>query len=83
MQKRLVSVEDLGDPDSNFPVIDGLKVHAKAFGPKHAAVKARLHCFHGFGANVESWEAVQKRIADQTSTCVSSHDKPGFGLTER
>ena len=43
-----------------------------------------LHAYHGFGANLHSWAAVQSLMAEAISnSVVTSHDMPGFGLTER
>jgi hypothetical protein len=42
-----------------------------------------VHCYHGFGANLESFGAVQQRLADSLGGLVSAHDMPGFGLSER
>lgn len=42
-----------------------------------------LHCYHGFGANLFSYEPVMQRLAAAVGGVVSAHDCPGFGLTER
>jgi pimeloyl-ACP methyl ester carboxylesterase len=42
-----------------------------------------LHCYHGFGSNTWSWSLVQKPLADRLQALVTSHDMPGFGLTQR
>eukprot|EP00775_Hariotina_reticulata_P014403 gene14403-14509_t len=42
-----------------------------------------LHCYHGFGSNTWSWSLVQKPLADKLRALVTSHDMPGFGLTQR
>ncbi|KAF5841299.1 Alpha/Beta hydrolase protein [Dunaliella salina] len=107
-------VTDLGDFDSRFPLLEGLRVHAKsclaqAFLPMEpqrsvqpeteqrnissssssnssssaSAKLLALHCYHGFGANLYSWAPCQKLMADTLQGLVTSHDMPGFGLTER
>ncbi|MEW5308004.1 MAG: hypothetical protein WDW36_010368 [Sanguina aurantia] len=42
-----------------------------------------VHCYHGFGANLFSYEPVVQRLAAAVGGVVSAHDCPGFGLTER
>lgn len=83
VQRRLVPGSALGDKDSRFTEFEGVSVHWKCYQPVNSPVKAAIHCFHGFGANVESWDNVQKRLAESASAVVSAHDTPGFGLTDR
>jgi pimeloyl-ACP methyl ester carboxylesterase len=42
-----------------------------------------LHAFHGFGSNVWSWSLVQAALAKRLGGIMTSHDMPGFGLTQR
>lgn len=42
-----------------------------------------VHCFHGFGANLGSYQRVQGRMAAALRGVVTAHDMPGFGLTQR
>jgi hypothetical protein len=42
-----------------------------------------LHCYHGFGSNTWSWSLVQGSLAARLGALVTSHDMPGFGLTQR
>ena len=37
----------------------------------------------GFGANTFSWSFVDKLLAEDLQALVTSHDMPGFGLTQR
>ncbi|KAJ9508121.1 hypothetical protein QJQ45_021459, partial [Haematococcus lacustris] len=46
-------------------------------------VLVAMHCYHGFGANLFSWAAVQPLLAASLGGIVSAHDAPGFGLTQR
>ena len=43
------------------------------------------NCSAGFGANLHSYKKVQQPLADALGdgALVTSHDMPGFGLTER
>ncbi len=41
------------------------------------------HCFHGFGANLYSYAGVQSALAKALGGVATSHDMPGFGLTQR
>lgn len=79
----LLPPENLGDPDSLFREVGGLKVHFKR--TIHGGTKPDkvLCCLHGFGANTFSWEAVQEKLAAVTKGEVLAMDMPGFGLTER
>ena len=75
-------VTELGDPDSKFTTLENLLVHVKTkegkdFGP------LGVHCYHGFGSNTWSWSKVQQGLADKLGAVVTSHDMPGFGLTQR
>ncbi|KXZ46407.1 hypothetical protein GPECTOR_44g81 [Gonium pectorale] len=42
-----------------------------------------VHCYHGFGANLGSYKRVQDQMAAVLRGVVTSHDMPGFGLTQR
>lgn len=42
-----------------------------------------LHCYHGFGANLYSFDPVLRRLSAAVPALVTSHDMPGFGLTSR
>ena len=78
-----MSESELGDEDSRFAKLHGINVHYKAFGPSSGSPKAAIHCFHGFGANTASWTAVHRKMVDALQSQVTTHDMPGFGLTER
>lgn len=97
LQAHQRPVSELGDNDSLFPRLDGILVHEKAkvassvragargvleTGAADAGVNA-VHCFHGFGANLYSWNKIQQKLADRIAGVVTAHDMPGFGLTER
>lgn len=82
VQARLVNARDLADSDSKFAKVKNLEVHYKAHGDRSNA-KAAIHCYHGFGANTGSWDPVHQRMASQMNAFVTTHDMPGFGLTER
>lgn len=75
--------EHLGDPDSLFRDVDGLKVHFKRTVQAGTVPDKVLCCLHGFGANTFSWEAVQDKMSAETKGEVLAMDMPGFGLTER
>lgn len=79
---RLVDAQELGDRDSKFADIEGVTVHYKVHAPS-AVPRAALHCYHGFGANTGSWAPVQAKMSHELDALVTSHDMPGFGLTER
>jgi len=77
---------ELGEADSTFRTINNIKIHIKArVGTLSAAGSAPMgvHCYHGFGANLWSWSLVQERLAKALDAVVTSHDMPGFGLTQR
>ena len=42
-----------------------------------------IHALHGFGASVYSWSMVHWQLAQAVQGLVTSHDMPGFGLSER
>ena len=39
--------------------------------------------YHGFGANLWSWKDAGRPLALRLNALVTSHDMPGFGLTQR
>ncbi len=79
-----MSEAELADPDSRFKVLDGVAVHYKvANGAAGSAPKLAVAMYHGFGANTFSWSFVDKLMADSLQAFVTSHDMPGFGLTQR
>lgn len=76
------AVTALADQDSHFVSIEGTHVHAKrqtASGKLHRT----MHCFHGFGAALDSWDSIKGSLAAQCDAVVTAHDMPGFGLSER
>jgi pimeloyl-ACP methyl ester carboxylesterase len=76
--------EELADADSLFLKCCGVTAHYKCVGPEfHEPTACAIACYHGFGANLWSWELVQRRLAESIGGLVSAHDMPGFGLTER
>jgi pimeloyl-ACP methyl ester carboxylesterase len=46
-------------------------------------VNVAIHCLHGFGASLYSWSMVQTKLATACRALVTSHDMPGFGLSQR
>lgn len=72
-----VPPEQLGDPDSRFIELNGVKVHVKIAGEGEPA----LVLLHGFAASTYSWQAVMPALAE--SRQVIAYDRTGFGLTER
>ena len=78
------SPQDVGDSSSRFERIRDILVHYKVeeSGGGNAA-EVVMHCSHGFGANLYSWEAVKKGLASRLNAMFVAHDTPGFGLTER
>lgn len=83
LQARLVQEASLGDAASKFAMVEGVTVHYKCARPASGHLQAAIHCFHGFGANTGTWEAVLRKLAHSASALVTAHDMPGFGLTER
>jgi len=75
-------VTELGDPDSKFTTLENLLVHVKTKEGKDVGPLG-VHCYHGFGSNTWSWSKVQQGLADKLGAVVTSHDMPGFGLTQR
>ena len=69
--------DTLGDPDSQFIEVNGLKVHYKQYG-KGEPVYILLH---GFGASVFTWREVTAPLSQNAT--VIAYDRPAFGLTER
>ena len=58
----------------------------RAYGSWHAdpsRLPCAIHCYHGFGANTFSWSFVEQQLAEDCQAQVTSHDMPGFGLTQR
>ncbi|KAK9861284.1 hypothetical protein WJX84_008523 [Apatococcus fuscideae] len=85
-EARLVSETSLGDPDSHFSVIDGERPQQSSAASTSTganSIKHVIHCYHGFGANTFSWSFVEQKLAEDCQARVTSHDMPGFGLTER
>lgn len=74
----------LGDDDSLFRSVDRVLAHYKC-AASAAASRAAPHValYHGFGANLWSWGAVQAPLARALGGLVTAHDMPGFGLTGR
>ena len=76
---------DLADPDSRFRALDGVIVHYKVANasPSGGRPKLGLAMYHGFGANTFSWSFVDRLLSQRLGALVTSHDMPGFGLTQR
>ena len=84
VQARQVSEAELADEDSRFKVLDEVAVHYKvANGAAGSAPELGVAMYHGFGANTFSWSFVDRLLADSLQALVTSHDMPGFGLTQR
>ena len=86
LQARLLSVQELGNVDSQFKTISDMDVHYTLQVPADAGSKAEataVHCYHGFGANTASWAYMRQPLADALAARVTAHDMPGFGLTQR
>lgn len=91
------SERDLASPDSLFLNVNGVSLHYKKAlgnGEKDPATtdsspaldtppNVAIHCLHGFGASLYSWSMVQNKIASTCDALVTSHDMPGFGLSQR
>jgi alpha-beta hydrolase superfamily lysophospholipase len=75
--KGEASTEQLADPDSQFTVINGLRVHYKTAGQG----KPALILLHGFGASLFSWREVFAPLMKDSR--VVAFDRPAFGLTDR
>lgn len=73
----VVDPQSLGDPDSQFIELNGLKVHLKESGQGQPAIIL----LHGFGASLFSWREVMQPLSHQAQ--VIAYDRPAFGLTER
>jgi alpha-beta hydrolase superfamily lysophospholipase len=98
-QARARAFTELGDSNSRFMQLSGIQVHAQtAVAPELTRTAGRqqllatpgssrpilaVHCYHGFGANLYSYTRVQQALASATGGMVTTHDMPGFGLTER
>ena len=88
----------LGDADSVFTDMAGVTAHYKR-QPAGSAIRATqshpggmvaVHCYHGFGANAFSFDAVLGPLSEalaavsgRVPALVTAHDMPGFGLTSR
>ena len=88
----------LGDADSVFTDMAGVTAHYKrqpaasaimALQPQ-TGVMVSVHCYHGFGANAFSFDAVLGPLSQALAAgsggipaLVTAHDMPGFGLTSR
>lgn len=72
-----VPPEDLADPDSQFTVLNGVRIHYKQSGTGQPG----FVLLHGFGASAFSWREVLTTFATWGTT--AAFDRPGFGLTER
>lgn len=67
----------LGDADSQFITLNGIRVHFKKVGDGQPVIIL----LHGFAASVYSWHEVMEPLA-ATGTVIA-FDRPAFGLTER
>jgi len=74
--------EELADSEGRFGSFDGLSLHYKCkLGNGKPTIG--VHLYHGFGANLFSWQLVQGQLAQALNACVTAHDTPAFGLTPR
>ena len=70
---------------------NGVTAHFQTRNPARATAlpggarreSANAHLFHGFGANLWSWQDVQQPLANYFQGTVAAHDQAGFGLTLR
>lgn len=66
---------------------DGVTAHFQTRTPSEKSSSTRTtanaHLFHGFGANLWSWQDVHQPLADYFRGTVAAHDQAGFGLTFR
>lgn len=69
--------DQVGDPDSEFALLNGVEVHYKVRGEGSDDL-VLLH--HTYG-NVFTWEHVLSGLADRAR--VTAFDRPGYGLTQR
>ncbi len=75
--KNTYPPQALADPDSQFPTINGLKVHLKKMGQG----KPVFVLLHGFMSSLYSWYSVMEPFS-RIGTVIA-YDRPAFGLTER
>lgn len=77
--------EEMADENSRFSRCSSLKDYAVHYKVEQGGGESPgiVHMSHGFGANVFSWEEVQKLLAQELGTTLIAHDTPAFGLTER
>jgi pimeloyl-ACP methyl ester carboxylesterase len=71
------SPEELADPDSHFIEVNGLNIHYKTRG----AGEPVFLLFHGFSANVCTWQQVMTPLARMGT--VVAYDRIASGLTQR
>lgn len=73
-------------PDSRYACIEGTTVHYTLW-PSHQPFPVPLIvCFHGFGASIFSFRALQKTLHKDNTilpATLLAYDAPGFGLTSR
>eukprot|EP00890_Picochlorum_soloecismus_P006556 jgi/Picsp_1/725/NSC_04214-R1_alpha beta hydrolase fold protein len=77
--------EDLGDVDSKFASVFGVKMHYKEEWPEGVR-DTNVPCIvlvHGFNASLFSWRATMKELAAETGARVIAFDRPPFGLSGR
>lgn len=83
---------ELGDADSVFFNLNGVKIHHKishhqeteeARSDGTAKIGIPIVLLHGFGASVFSWDPVMKGLARVAGSKVLAFDRPAFGLTSR
>eukprot|EP00884_Botryococcus_braunii_P015093 jgi/Botrbrau1/23585/Bobra.0141s0049.1 len=81
-----VSPEELGDEDSRFIDVHGVRLHYKERGPQVAGAPAIL-LLHGWNGSVLNWEGVMEDLAKMGVTAegcrVIAFDRPPFGLSQR
>lgn len=77
--------EELGDADSKFVTVFGVKMHYKEELPA-GGIDPNVPCIvlvHGFNASLFSWRATMKELAVRTGARIVAFDRPPFGLSGR
>ncbi len=69
--------QELGDADSRFVEVDGVRLHYKQYGSGQPV----MILLHGFAASTFSFRQVVEPLAQLGTVIV--YDRPGQGLTER
>ena len=75
--KNVVPPDELAESDSQFVILDDVKVHYKTAGSGSEV----LVLLHGFGASTFTWHKVMAPLSQDFS--VVAYDRTGFGYTAR